>query len=144
MAKTPSYKLIYQETATVEEESTLVDGINAEAHKTKQMGKMTPFAFFIKDEKGVILAGAKGVTYYGCLYIDSLWVNPLSRKKGWGSQLMQAAEKLGRERGCRFATLGTMDWEARPFYEKLGYQIEFIREGYDKNSKMYILRKSLI
>ena len=26
---------------------------------------------------------------------------------------------------------------------KLGYSIEFVREGYDKDSKMYMLRKAL-
>jgi hypothetical protein len=36
-----------------------------------------------------------------------------------------------------------MDWEALPFYQKLGYEVEFTREGFQKNSKMYFLRKEL-
>jgi ribosomal protein S18 acetylase RimI-like enzyme len=55
---------------------------------------------------------------------------------------MEAAEKLGREQGARFAIISTMDWEALPFYQRLGYSIEFTREGYDKNSKMFLLRKN--
>jgi ribosomal protein S18 acetylase RimI-like enzyme len=43
----------------------------------------------------------------------------------------------------QFVTLTTMDWEALPFYRKLGYEVEFVREGYEKNSKMYALRKNL-
>ena len=39
--------------------------------------------------------------------------------------------------------LTTMDWEALPFYQKLGYQIEYVREGYEKDSKMFVLRKTL-
>jgi hypothetical protein len=37
-----------------------------------------------------------------------------------------------------------MDWEARGFYGKLGYHIEFERHGFLKNSVFYFLRKSLI
>ena len=33
--------------------------------------------------------------------------------------------------------------EALPFYKQLEYSIEFTREGYDKNSKMFMLRKDL-
>jgi len=56
---------------------------------------------------------------------------------------MHEAEKIGVEQGALFVTLNTMDWEALPFYQKLGYSIEFIREGYEKDSKMFMLRKTL-
>ena len=72
-----------------------------------------------------------------------LWVSPELRHKGLGSKLIHECEKLGHERSCTFVSLTTMDWEALPFYQKLGYQIEFVRDGYEKNSKMYLLRKSL-
>jgi len=42
-----------------------------------------------------------------------------------------------------FATVNTMDWEALSFYQKLGYNIEFTREGFEKDSKMFMLRKKL-
>lgn len=75
--------------------------------------------------------------------MDSLWVDKTLRHQGWGTKLMHEAEKIGRERGARFATVNTMDWEALPFYQKGIYSIEFTREGYDKNSKMFMLRKVL-
>ena len=37
-----------------------------------------------------------------------------------------------------------MDFEAKPFYEKLGYKVEFERKGYDKNTSFYFLRKDFI
>ncbi len=58
-------------------------------------------------------------------------------------QLMLEAEKIGKERNALFATVNTIDWEALPFYQKLGYDVEFTREGYEKKSKMFFLRKSL-
>lgn len=56
---------------------------------------------------------------------------------------MHEAEKIGREHPALFITLNTMDWEALLFYQKLGYSIEFPREGYEKHSKMFMLRKNL-
>lgn len=65
------------------------------------------------------------------------------RYQGWGTKLIHEAENAGREQGTTFATVNTMDWEALPFYQKLGYVIEFTREGYVKDSKMFMLRKDL-
>jgi ribosomal protein S18 acetylase RimI-like enzyme len=56
---------------------------------------------------------------------------------------MSKAENLARERNCRFMNLSTTDWQARPFYEKLGFKLEFVRSGYDKDSELYFLKKDL-
>ncbi|AEV92469.1 MULTISPECIES: GNAT family N-acetyltransferase [Rickettsia] len=56
---------------------------------------------------------------------------------------MQKVEDLARERGCNFIHLVTMDCQAKSFYEKLGYKIEFAMHGYEKDSIMYYLRKNL-
>lgn len=137
------YPISYQEQATTEEENVLFEGVVQAAAAAKGMSRICPFAFFIRDSHKAILAGAKGVSLYGCLYVDMLWVAPDIRHKGVGSQLIDACEKLGRKRNCTFVSLTTMDWEALPFYQKLGYEIEFVRKGYEKNSKMYLLRKNL-
>jgi predicted acetyltransferase/N-acetylglutamate synthase-like GNAT family acetyltransferase len=137
------YSICYQEHVSLEDETVLLEGIMQEALEAKGMGRIQSFAFFIRDSKKKILGGVKGATYYGCLYVDSLWVAPEHRKKDWGSKLIQECEKLGKERECTFVSLTTMDWEALPFYQKLGYQTEYVREGYEKDSKMFVLRKTL-
>ena len=136
------YLIEYHKEILPKEEAALFHGINEEAMKRKGMEPICPFAFLIK-EKDEILGGVKGITYYGCIYVDMLWIVKDFRQKGLGSRLMQEVENLGKKRKCSFATVNTMDWEALPFYQKLGYKIEFIREGYEKSSKMFMLRKSL-
>ena len=101
------------------------------------------FSIFIKDQKGNVLGGASGTLFYGSLYVDTLWIDKNLRHQGWGTKLMHEAEKAGKEHGALFATLNTMDWEALPFYQKLGYSVEFTRKGYEKDSKMFMLRKNL-
>jgi ribosomal protein S18 acetylase RimI-like enzyme len=58
-------------------------------------------------------------------------------------KLIHAAEELALERKSTFMTVSTMNWEALPFYQKFGYEIEFVREGFEKDSKMFSLRKNL-
>ncbi|HEV8052682.1 MAG TPA: GNAT family N-acetyltransferase [Parachlamydiaceae bacterium] len=137
------YRFEYQQEPIQEDIQILFEGINDESVLKKKMERINSFGIFIKDAEGIVLGGLNGVTYYGCLYVDMLWVNAKWRDQGLGNKLMMDAEKIGRERQCSFATVNTMDWEALTFYQKLGYDIEFVREGYVKQSKMYMLRKKL-
>jgi ribosomal protein S18 acetylase RimI-like enzyme len=142
MNDTP-YHLEHHDTIPQEYEKILFREISTDAFATKGLAPIRQFSIFLKDQKQNVLGGATGVTFYGSLYVDMLWVNKLLRHQGWGTKLMLEAEKIGRKRGASFVTLNTMDWEALPFYQKLGYSIEFTREGYEKSSKMFMLRKAL-
>ncbi len=141
--KKDEYSMQYKEMASPEDDSILAEGMFAEAESAKGMSRVTPFAFLIKDEKGTVLAGVKGSSYYGCLTIDIFWVDPAFRQREWGTQLMHAAEEQGKRRKCTFASIAVMDWEPLDFYKHRGYEIESVREGFDNDSKMYVLRKSL-
>ena len=70
------------------------------------------------------MGGINGITYYGCLYIDMLWVISNLRGTGLGTKLMQEAETLGKKEGCNFATVNTMDWEALHFYDKIDFMLQ--------------------
>ena len=137
------YQLEYQETVSQEYENVLFEGICDESFQSKGMDPIRTFGVFVKNKENTILGGIQGVTYYGCLYVDMLWIHKSLRHQGFGTKLMFEAEKIGKERNTTFATVNTMDWEALPFYRKLGYEVEFTREGYEKNSKMLFLRKPL-
>ncbi len=127
-----------------EYEGILVRGISEYAFQEKGLPPIQPFSVFIKNQKLDILGGVSGVTFYGSLYVDSLWIHKTMRRQGWGTKLICEAEQIAIERGVKFMTLHTMDWEGLPFYQKLGYSIEFVRDGYHKNSKMFLLRKNLL
>ena len=134
--------LIYKEHADPKEVDVVREGIIQEAVKA-EMGRMRSFNFFIKDSQSQVIGGIAGYTMYGLLYTDMLWIDSKFRNKKWASKLLQTAEQLGRDRKCKFACLVTMSWQALPLYQKHNYSIEYIREGFDRNAKMYILRKEL-
>jgi len=122
-------------------ETLLYDGLNSHAKLAKDMSCVRTFGIYIKDDTQVTMGGAKGAIVYGNLHVDTLWLDKKIRYSGWGTKLMREAEGIGKDCGCTFATVNTMDWEALHFYQKLGYHIEFTRGGYENNSKMYMLRK---
>jgi histone acetyltransferase (RNA polymerase elongator complex component) len=62
---------------------------------------------------------------------------------GYGKSLMHEAEHIARSRGCRFVMLDTLDFQARPFYQQLGYQLVFVQEDYPVCGKRYYLQKLL-
>lgn len=102
-----------------------------------------PFAFFIRDDESKIIAGCNGYIVLGVIYTDQLWVHSGYRKQGFGGKLMDKVHDYGRRAGCKMATVSTMSFQARPFYEKLGYVVDFERPGYAKDSSCIFLSKRL-
>ena len=78
----------------------------------------------IVDQDGKIIAGCGGNAYgWGGFYVDDMWVDEKYRRQELGSHALQAVEKAAEDRGCHIIFLGTWDFQARPFYEKHGYQV---------------------
>jgi GNAT superfamily N-acetyltransferase len=102
-----------------------------------------PVKFVARDSTGVVVGGILGHTRWRWLYIAKLWVDERARGHGLGTRLMAAAEDLARSRGCTDVSLDTFEYQARPFYEKLGYELFGTLEGYPPGSRQYYLRKRL-
>ena len=98
----------------------------------------------IVDKEGNIIAGCTGYIYYwGCMYIDDMWVDEKYRRQGLGSQALQAVEKAAETKGCHLIFLGTWDFQARPYYEKHGYTVFSILKDNPKGHEDYELYKRL-
>jgi ribosomal protein S18 acetylase RimI-like enzyme len=79
-----------------------------------------PLAITLR-EGDEIVGGLIGETYWGWLYIDSLWIAEKFRRKNWGTTLMEKAESEARRRGIRNAFVNSFSFQAPGFYKKLGY-----------------------
>ncbi len=136
-----TYTIQFEENPTNAEIQILQDGIADYAKQMKRQEPLKFFGYFVRDNENHIKGGCNGCIYYGCLYIDNLWVAEELRGKTYGTQLMQFAEQFGKNNHALFSTVNTMDWEALGFYKKLGYAVEFERTGYINNSTFYFLKK---
>ncbi len=93
------------------------------AFNTGVVGKSDykPLTVTVKD-KGAIVGGVVGETYFGWMFVSLLWVSDKYRGKKLGRSLMESAEKEARKRGVRHVYLDTFSFQAPGFYKKLGYR----------------------
>lgn len=78
------------------------------------------------------------------LLIKFLWVDDSMRGKQVGSELLQLVEKYAQSQGCTSSLVDTLSFQAKPFYEKHGYQCQMVLENYPLDSSLAFLTKSLI
>jgi GNAT superfamily N-acetyltransferase len=102
-----------------------------------------PIGVFARAADGRVRAGAYGLTSWNWLHISLVWVSPELRRQGTGRQLITAIEDAARARGCTHAHLDTFSYQARPFYERLGYEVFGALEDYPPGHQRFFLRKQL-
>ena len=95
------------------------------------------------DGDGRVIGGLLGSTVWDWLQIDTLWIDEAERGRGHGRALMARAEQIARERGCPNARVDTFDFEARGFYEKLGYRVYGELAGFPRGHSHLHLAKRL-
>jgi GNAT superfamily N-acetyltransferase len=104
-----------------------------------------PLAVFLRDANNTIAGGLVGGTYWGWLYVETFWIAEELRGHGYGRRLLALAEATAIERGCRYAHLDTMSFQALPFYEHHGYSVFGVLEDMPAGSgkRRFWLRKTL-
>lgn len=101
----------------------------------------SPLAIFLRDERGAILGGALGDVWGGWLDLTFLWVVEPLRGQGYGKQLLKAAEEEARAHGCRGVHSSTHSFQARPFYEKSGYEVVGEIPDHPAGYSLFFLKK---
>lgn len=102
-----------------------------------------PVHFFLKNARGETMGGLLGSVWGGWLHVYILWIDKSARGQDWGTRLMDRAEAYARERGAHSATLDTHSFQARPFYERRGYEVFGVLDSYPGEHKKFFLRKKL-
>ena len=124
------------------DEATVVRGLLAFNENWIGASNEKPVKLVARDSEGII-GGLIGQTRWSWLYVAKLWVHERARGRGVGTRLLTAAEDIARLRGCEGASLDTFEYQARPFYEKLGYKLFGTLDGYPPGYRQFYLRKSL-
>jgi GNAT superfamily N-acetyltransferase len=121
----------------------IIDGVDNYNIASTGMPAYFPVNFVLRGERGDVLGGLLGQLWGGWLQVTYLWVAESLRGQGHGRGLMEAAEAYARSRGAVGATLETHSFQARPFYERLGYEVFGTLDGYPPGHAKFFLRKVL-
>lgn len=112
--------------------------INCEFEKyEKQNGvscNFAPFSFVAKQNDEIVGA-ITGYTCYSEVYIDELIVKESKRGRNIGTQLVNTVEHYYKDFGFINVNTCTNEFQATKFYEKLGFELEFVRKN-PFNSKL--------
>ena len=138
-----SLRLHRADAPTDADRAAIVDPLRA--FNVEQAGdpKIETLALLLEDESGATRGGLWGRIGYDWLFVEYLSVPEEHRTGGWGRKLMAEAEAIARARGLTGIWLDTYDWQARPFYEKLGFKLFGTIEDFPPGHERYFLKKKL-
>ncbi|MBP3140226.1 GNAT family N-acetyltransferase [Aliivibrio fischeri] len=104
----------------------------------------TDLACYSYKSNGDKSGGLIGEIWGNWLIIKFFWVDKESSGNGIGSELLAKAESYAIEHGCHSSFLDTFSFQAKPFYEKHGYNVEMVLKNHPITSERYYLTKSLL
>ena len=102
-----------------------------------------PLGYKFTDEQGELVAGISGCVFGNWLMISWLWCSDSARGKGLADKLLTALEQAAIELGATTSQLDTLDFQAKPFYEKRGYSVKYQLNNYPRSGTRYFMEKPL-
>ncbi|MUT65231.1 N-acetyltransferase [Paenibacillus sp. NEAU-GSW1] len=86
-------------------------------------GRYEEINLHLTDADGRILGGIVGEICWNWMEIQYLFVDESVRKFGYGKKLLEAVEKIAKEKACDFIKLDTLSFQALDFYKKQGFEV---------------------
>ncbi|MEO0030371.1 MAG: hypothetical protein RIS94_129 [Pseudomonadota bacterium] len=105
--------------------------------------EIRPVAVLLTDDHGAHVGGLWGRCAYDWLFVELLAVPEAHRGENYGTALMEQAEEIARANGCIGIWLDTYEFQARGFYEKLGFEVFGTLEDHPVGHRRFFLRKGL-
>jgi GNAT superfamily N-acetyltransferase len=124
-------------------ESVLEDGLAAYNAEQAGIRDWRPLAVSAHDpDSGDLVGGLLGRTSLGLFFLDLFYLPERMRHGGTGSAMLRMAELEAGRRGCRAATLVTVNFQAPEFYARHGWE-EFGRIAGAPGVERIFMRKNL-
>jgi ribosomal protein S18 acetylase RimI-like enzyme len=133
-------KIKQEEALTQAETEQLYAGLLANDPAPRRYQTLT---LTLRTPEHLLVGALLGATTWTWLSIDVLWVEPSFRRRGCGQSMVREAERVALERGCTRARLDTFDFQARSFYERVGYHVYAQLDDFPVGHTQFHLAKSI-
>ena len=137
------YNVSLQDAPDPQDVRTVKEGLRAYNRLHAPDDDYQPLTVFARTAERTLVGGLLGATYWGWLCIDVLWIKEGARRRGLGERLLVEAERVALRRGCRYAHVDTMSFQALPFYERHGYAVFGVLDDLPDGHCRYFLKKEL-
>jgi GNAT superfamily N-acetyltransferase len=97
----------------------------------------------VRDDDGKVIGGVIGALAGDSVYMEVVYNDEVVRGTGFGTKAMRLVEDEAKRLGATEAWLYTMSFQAKPFYEKLGYAQFGELNWLDGQHKRHFMRKDL-
>ena len=121
-------------------------GANLKEFNESQVGpyEFKPFTIHITNDSEDIIGGLTGDIFDKICLFQLLWVHENERQKGLGTELFKKLEEFARNNGCEIIQLKTAEFQAKQFYEKMGFTVVATLPNSFKGYTGYFMRMNLI
>ena len=138
--KTSDVEISVRMHATSDEREIIVGGLVRYNDAYASPGRHAELAVVARSA-GTVVGGLLGHTNWNWLFIRQLWVADRFRGSATGRRLVEVAEAEAVARGCAHAHCDTFEFQALPFYQKLGYKVFGQLEDYPPGFTRFFLQK---
>lgn len=98
------------------------------------------FTVELRDAEGGLRGGAGARVNLGTVEVSTVWLDDDLRGGGWGRRLIEQVVERGREMQAGRIMLDTYDFQARAFYEALGFSVFGTLDYPSGNSRFFLAR----
>ncbi|MHA1542860.1 MAG: GNAT family N-acetyltransferase, partial [Candidatus Hodarchaeales archaeon] len=97
----------------------------------------------IKNLEGKVIGGLSAGTTLKTMYLSYLWVDMKHRRLDYGRDLLATAERIAVENSCISWQGNVLSFQSPEFFQKLGFEIFGVSDGYPDSIKEYFLIKRI-
>jgi catechol 2,3-dioxygenase-like lactoylglutathione lyase family enzyme/GNAT superfamily N-acetyltransferase len=137
------YTITVEHVPSARDIEALRDGLTEHVMPVIPTAGFRPVGIFARDDTATIVGGVYALLNWSWLDIALLWVAEPLRGTGLGHRLLTMIEELGARHGCTHVHLDTFSFQARPFYERHGYEVFGTLDGYPGEHRRFYMRKTL-
>lgn len=140
---TPAFSLDSHDTPPADALAVVDAGLGAFNDAAAPLHEVRPLAVFARGADGTVLGGAVGRRWGAFAELQQLWVHEAQRGHGLGEALLRRFEADCAAHGAHTLTLDTFSFQARPFYERLGWRVVQVHPQYPHGIERYTMRREL-
>ncbi len=137
------YPLILEEADNTQAAADILAGVRS--HNITHLGiyHRKHFVLYLQDEHKKTFAGLTGEYLETLCTVHLVWIEEKLRGLNIGTELLLKLEEYIKNKGCTTIQLDTTEFQARPFYEKLGYVVVATLPKGFKGHVQWVMRKEV-